>query len=488
MIKFLVQRFTQLPGLSNEQPNTNNSTPEAKGYGTYWYKVENIERHGGDTVTTFLILFILMFKLTFVFFSYELYQRLIKQKLYKKTHSRYYTYWSAQVLIFGGLIGLGIFAGKFQSNKVALDTFWGSIGVDFVLAMIIIVIITLKANPLSEWKCLRNMDEGDAQTDTVGDSRFIPPPLLVCCQCCKCQPSNERCKRCMQSTKQVLIVLANGGSLFLFLAIGSYVAQALPAIAMSYYVNPTSTLIRLGFFELAIVILLMEISYLIFLCDKLSWLCFVNNKRKLPDELSNEANFISMYIYSPKAGRRQRSYSESGTTTTQRHVAARRNAARDQGVLNADRQPQRRRGSLPGRLVSNRDDRVQLLESNRDHNNYGSINPRGNAINSTQWKKYSCHWYGLCIIFFQIIALLIVIGGSAPALFFLMQIIIDQTSSSNNDFKDLLTILPTIALNAWLLLKHGDIIHTMKEIMKSAIKEQRGATTSTTHGGHRLHE
>lgn len=142
--------------------------------------------------------------------------------------------------------------------------------------------------------------------------------------------------------------------------------------------------------------------------------------------------------------------------------------------MNADRQRQRRRGSLPGTLVSHREDRVQLLESSRDHNNYGSINPRGNAVNTTQRKEYSCHWYGLCIVFFQIIALLIVIGVSAPALFFLMQIVIDQTSSSNNDFKDLLTILPTIALNAWLLLKHGDIIHAMKEIMKSAIKEQRG--------------
>ena len=236
-----------------------------------------------------------MFKLTFVFFSYELYQRLIKQKLYKKTHNRYYTYWSAQILIFGGLIGLGFFAGEFQSNRVALDTFWGSIIMDLVLAMIIIVIVTLKANPLSEWKCLRNADEGDAQMEAEGGGRFIPPPLLLCCQCCTYQPS-ERCKQCMQSTKQVLIVLANGVSLFLFLAIGSYVAQALPAITMSYYINPTSTLIRLGFFELAIVILLMEFSYLIFLCDKLSWLCYITSRKKLPDELSNELNFISVYV------------------------------------------------------------------------------------------------------------------------------------------------------------------------------------------------
>ena len=83
---------------------------------------------------------------------------------------------------------------------------------------------------------------------------------------------------------------------YYFLTIGSYVAQALPAIAMSYYVNPTSTLIRLGFFELAIFILLVEISYFIFLCDKLSWLCYIKIRKQLPDELSNELDYISVYV------------------------------------------------------------------------------------------------------------------------------------------------------------------------------------------------
>ena len=99
--------------------------------------------------------------------------------------------------------------------------------------------------------------------------------------------------------------------------------------------------------------------------------------------------------------------------------------------------------------------------------------PAPGTQNATQQKKYSCRWYWLCIVFFQIFTLAFMIVVSAPALYFLMQIVIDQTSNSNNDFKDLLSILPTIALNAWLLLKHGDIIHAMKEIVKSAAKQQR---------------
>ena len=550
----------------------NNSTPEAKGYGTYWYRVENIEKHGGNTVTTFLILFIVMFKLTFVLFSYELYQRLIKQKLYKKTHKRYYTYWSAQVLIFGGLIGFSIFAGKFQSNRVALDTFWGSVIIDFVVAVVILGIVTLKANPLSEWKCLRNVDENDDQVEAEDNSRFIPPPLLVCCQC---QISNERGKRCMQSTKQVLVILANGVSLFLFLAIGSYVAQALPAIAMSYYVNPTSTLIRLGFFELAIFILLVEVSYLIFLCDKLLWLCYIKIKKWLPDELSNELDYISVYVNECKEEQNNNDMQPQEQNDNDVQDGG---PAADHDGMNRERQQQgaiaatqpisieRRRQqdnvakSLPEfkgpteptatRQRSNSDPSVPLLEpiGRCMNNNYGTTGgtgatrqptaaqdstatpgitahplshpapgspgghpgppasgppgghpapgghpgplapgppgrhpapgppggpPAPGTQNATQQKKYSCRWYWLCIVFFQIFTLAFMIVVSAPALYFLMRIVIDQTSNSNNDFKDLLSILPTIALNAWLLLKHGDIIHAMKEIVKSAAKQQR---------------
>ena len=639
----------QLPGLSNEQLNMNNCTPEAKGYGTYWYRVENIERHGGNTVTTFLILFIVMFKLTFVLFSYELYQRLIKQELYKKTHKRYYTYWSAQVLILGGLIGLSIFADKRQSNQVALDTFWGSVIVDFVVAVVILGIVTLKANPLSEWKCLRNVDEDDDQVETDNNSRFIPPPLLVFCQC---QITNERGKRCMQSTKQVIIILANGVSLFLFLAIGSYVAQAVPAIGTSYYVNPTSTLIRLGFFELAIFILLVEISYFIFLCDKLSWLCYIKIKKCLPDELSNESDYVSVYVNECKEERNDEEQNDEEQNDEEQDdndsVQDDRPAAGHDGV-NGERQQQetiaatqpisieQRRHqdnaakSLPEskgpteptamRQRSNSDPSVPLIKpTGRCMKNYGATTatlgitahslshgntprspgsppasgppggppapgpPSGHPAPGGQGdllvpgppgghpapgppgghsgppapgppgghpgptapagplggppapggqgpapeppgghsgppapgppgghpgpaapgplggppapggqgpapgaadlpapriqneKKYSCRWYWLCIVFFQILTLAFMIGVSAPALYFLMQIVIDQTSNSNNDFKDLLSILPTIALNAWLLLKHGDIIHAMKEIVKSAAKQQRRAT------------
>ena len=469
--KFHVHYFTQLPGLSNEQQN--GSTPEAKGYGRYWYKRENIKKRG-DKVTIFLILFIVMFKLTFVFFSYELYQKLIKQELHKKTHKRYYTYWSAQVLILGGLIGLSIFAGKYQSNRVALDTFWVSVGIDaivtIIITIIIIVIVMLKAilhNP--QGKAGDNIQRETKDNTII----FIPPPLLVCCQCCKCPISNERGKQC----KQVIIVLANGVSLFLFLAIGSYVAQALPAIAMSYYVNPTSTLIRLGFFELVIFILLVEISYFIFLCDKCSWLCYITIRKQLPHELSNELDDTNISVYVKECKEEQNDDDvQSPPGDHNEPPDPNPHIAITPLISNGSRMNY---GGTEGSATESR-----TGEAGSTGNTPGDPPAAPEPQNATQHQNYSCRWYWVFIVPGQIIAVFIVIGVSVPALYFLMQIVIDQTSNSNNDFKDLLSILPTIALNAWLLLKHGDIIHAMKEIMKSAAKEQTlHASEATTRGG-----
>ena len=667
MAKYCVQ-FAQLPGLSNEQPNVQNgSTPEAKGYGTYWYKVENIEGHGGRIVSTFLILFVFMFKLIFVFFSYELYQKLIKQKLYEKTHDRYYTYWSAQVLIFGGLIGLGMFAIMFQKNEVALKTFWSSVGVDLAVAMMITFIVMLKIYPCRQ--CLKN-DEGQAEQNAEqnaernpqenpdqdeDDTKFIPPPLLVCWQCFECCQRCPCTEHCLRSTKKVVIILVNGGSLFLFLAIGSYVAQAVPAIAISYYVNPTSTLIRLGFFELIVVVLMVEISYLIFLYDKLSWLCYITSKKELPDELSNETNFICAYVNEckieqngPAAKKRNANAGPAGQTetdmggpepegdtapllgssghditnygstnntggnnaatvessitaatgeggSTTATVESSSTAATGEGgnttatggeggsttatvessstattgeggnttatggeggittatgeggnttatggeggittATGGEGGNTTATGGEGGITAATGEGGITTATGGEGGNTTatggeggittatggeggstaatggeggnttatggeggittatggeggstaatggegGSTAATGEGGNNTQQKKYSCRWYWLCIVFSQIVALLFVITISAPALYFLMQIVIDQTSSSNNDFKDLLTIIPTIALNAWLLLKHGDITHAMKEIMKSAIKERKASEGS----------
>ena len=59
---------------------------------------------------------------------------------------------------------------------------------------------------------------------------------------------------------------------------------------------------------------------------------------------------------------------------------------------------------------------------------------------------------------------------SAVLLFFLLNVVIQQTSGSDNEFKDILAIVPTIALNLWLLFWQGDPCKAFKNIVSKANK------------------
>ena len=107
--------------------------------------------------------------------------------------------------------------------------------------------------------------------------------------------NNKSCKFCMHKRKECdnfswekcgncwrvsWTVFMNIVSLVTFLAFVSYLSQAFPAIVLSYYLSPTASLIRLGFFEVIIVVLLFEIAYVLFLMDKLTWLCYFRKHKK----------------------------------------------------------------------------------------------------------------------------------------------------------------------------------------------------------------
>ena len=52
----------------------------------------------------------------------------------------------------------------------------------------------------------------------------------------------------------------------------------------------------------------------------------------------------------------------------------------------------------------------------------------------------------------------------------LLNVIIQETSGSDNQFKDILAIVPTIALNLWLLSRHFNLGEAMKNIATEANK------------------
>lgn len=289
-----------------------------------------------------------------------------------------------------------------------------------------------------------NTDHGKGRPDSdhddgqeLDDSTYlVPPPFSLCClwlrkckdtrttklsasgtkettQLCSTSPNRSETENwCMIIWK----VLANGVSLFVFLGLLSYLPQAFPAIAISYYLSPTSSLIRLGFFEVAAVVIIMEIAYLLFLVEKLIWLLHVYYTESIPEEI--------LYV--------EEKENEKEMKRTRK--------AKDKKI----------KYIYKYLLIDCKVPKLRPL------------------INSKNF-SWSCKWL-LVFAFAQIITFICVIYLSWKLLYFLMTVVIDQTSDPNDQFRDILAILPTIALNGWLLFKQGNIIHVLKDVVSKANK------------------
>ena len=258
--------------------------------------------------------------------------------------------------------------------------------------------------------------------------RSVPPPLTLMYECCGCCSHCENCSgcnccfpcNCGTWWKTSWTFITNLLSLILFLAFSSYLSQALPAITISYYLNPTASFIRLGFYEVIIVVMLLEISYLLFLLDKCTWLCYFNKYKEIPEEIKNDV--------------------EDG----------------DDDAQEMDKK------------------KSYICKYIHEGELIGCKETCGCncACNCTHrcWKcdcTWRFHWLYMTTLF-QILIMIFIIGLSAALLYFLLRVVIQQTSSPNNQFKDILAIVPTIALNLWLLSRHVDIGKALKDIAHKA--------------------
>lgn len=226
----------------------------------------------------------------------------------------------------------------------------------------------------------------------------VPPPLTLMCECCGC----------CSCWKTSWSVLSNLASLAVFLSFSSYLSQALPAITISYYLNPTASLIRLGFYELIIVVLLLEVSYLLFLFDKCTWFCYFNKHKEIPEEIEIKVDDDDDYAQE----------TDKGKSYICKYIH-------------------------DGKLIG------------------------CNEICGCD-SKYNCTGWLYLITFLQICIMIFIIGLSTALLYFLLNVVIQQTSSPNNQFKDILAIVPTIALNLWLLSRQVDIGKALKDIAHKA--------------------
>ena len=519
-------------------------------------------------VTIFYVLIIVATKLFLLGFCYELLQQIHKHRIHHKTHQWYYYYWGAQVLIICTLAVVIYFEVTKQRNRIALNLFFSSFGVD-ILAVLLLVIIGclcytsadccgcntccfgcfkwckqqchvwnycnflcelfcnwLKNGCKYQYRRFENNEEighiGDTPPSTSIVDECVPPPLtsfFQCCPfcCCSCEPSyckvfclcclpictkscschdnnyckcsstaccickccgcwccnacgipcctylpsgneeddeddplynNKSCKFCVNKWKECdnfswekcgncweigWTVFTNIVSLITFLAFVSYLSQAFPAIVISYYLSPTASLIRLGFFEVVIVVLLFEVAYILFLIDKLTWLCYFKKYKKIPEEIK-----VNVHNDAPAA-----------------------DSAKHKTFISQ---------------YTNQDE-SDLIYNNVcgcEHCHYPARHCCSCKM-KYEWSRECCkqmkfcHWlFPLTVI--QIITMAFIIALSAALLFFLLNVVIQQTSGSDNEFKDILAIVPTIALNLWLLFRQGDLCKAVKNIISKANK------------------
>ena len=255
---------------------------------------------------------------------------------------------------------------------------------------------------------------------------------LKCCvdsreKCTNCM-NEEPWKKCGDYWKKGWIWFTNITSLITFLAFVSYLSQAFPAIVISYYLSPTASLIRLGFFEVIIVIMILEVSYLLFLLDKCAWLCYYHKHKKIPEEIETDD---------------QNKTNESEDEESNEHK------------------------TFISQYID--EDKKELIYSDICQCNNCYYPPKCKRKIECYKEIKHCHCALFTLSCIQIFTMLFIIILSAILLFFLLNVVIQQTSDSDTQFKDILAIVPTIAVNLFLLsVRQGNVGNAASRIANKA--------------------
>ena len=299
--------------------------------------------------------------------------------------------------------------------------------------------------------------------------------MLKCHACVKaredfsCNIKNkEDWEKCRKHWHTCWTAITNIASLVIFLAFVSYLSQALPAIVISYYLSPTASLIRLGFFEVMIVVMLFEVAYVLFLMDKLTWLCYFNKKKEIPKEIEPESDSEDEHRKS-----KDEKSNKKENTLISKYIKKIQRGEKQEDLLIYDCQCEycytctRQRKKLTKCCCCKAERNVRLLDCKK--------------VECCDAIK-QCHCL-FVVTLIQILTMLFITGLSAVLLFFLLNVIIEQTSGANNEFRDILAIVPTIALNLWLLFKEGNVFHAVKNIVGKANKSVDHDPLSTAEEG-----
>lgn len=455
---------------------------KAVGYAVRWCDDKYLIDNSDADIDHLSIVLIATSKLVILFFCYEIYEKLQKGKFHKRTQLWYYFYWATQIAIIVGIGLLLKFLQDNQKNKKALLRFQISLGLDALLAIIFVISLHLYMLYLSctQSSYTGSINSAPAKPNTMNSFlKLVSPPLTSIASFVyeklrvynknrkaknKTEQKDEEKEHLLKHNKhqsfkywckeKSIKILVNGISIFTFMAFLSYLTQAVPAISISYYINPTITLIRLGVFEPYIMIMVAEFAYVLFLVDKIYWIIYTIVEKKIPEEIiektteSIDSNPKKKEIRGSIKPLQTIIATPSRNETNQETKPAKFTEADKLELCGFVQKPQK------GCRVIKHIDHYLLIK-------------KYDVTREPEFK----HPPELFVILtcLQIVAFFLVIYSSWKMLYFILNLTIEQTDLTD-DFKDILAILPTIAINLFFLYKRRDIAHFAKDVVDDALE------------------
>jgi hypothetical protein len=314
-----------------------NATEVSSGYANTWYNNPTSVRTQADTVVYSIVTItaitaeIIMIGL-YIFFHQKVIAFLNSKKL-----PSYYAFWGAQVLVAALLIfALPIYLNFVQRNiAIAPYVYLMTLSIDFSAAFILSLVFYVQNGmskflpvPLSSYLCCKNHTCERCQSC----NNCVSKTLICCihrvlCRCLYLKDGYSASKRTKHNVHQFyasesddtdldndtrsssfntclkrfsVIELKRCSCFYIYrwflnligltmtLFFTSYVMQSLPNVLIAYYAYPSRTLLRLSFIQLALISLLITLAGLLYLLEKIGWLCYARKRKSAPPDIGEQ--------------------------------------------------------------------------------------------------------------------------------------------------------------------------------------------------------
>ena len=394
--------YIQLPAYSVAQ-NISLTTEEVSiGYSRSWHRYSKAGKWKvGNGFALFITLAILFTSKIFVMSLVIIYYNNIREYMRWKASAFYYLFWGCHCFTLFVLMPVQIiFLSTSQSNlMILIVSLISSRLLDITLALAILCVYTKRGIEL------------------------LPVPL----------------SSLISYTKYFWIL--NLVAMFSFFVFISELLQMIPNILIAYYAYPSKTLTHLAFFQVLFVCLVVAFGGILLLLEKCAWLRYIYKTKRIPEEL------VSSYLIDALINIDDNKIQSETSTGAQGQLTPTENGISGSQASVGKAQGQHQNGTT--------------LTDSTKHDDFDSVRSKvPSASYPYSLIEVTCNrnatlrhsgWDTIIIMFFQILAALI--GLSAlGAILLIVGMIIFLDPTTRDDLQGILTILPTIAVDAIIYL------------------------------------